>query len=242
MPSEFQPFTDLLGGEFPDSYSVMIIGEASAGKSILCQHLANHYLNQGKPCVYVTYDCFPDEIRSNMKNFGWDISTHEQNGLFAFVDGYSSTAGKASPEKYLLKQPFALSELGINISTAMDELTQKAPRVFFDSTVPLFTRLDPAKVAEFLQDRSAQIKGENGIFFFAIGQGTIPQDQQHRLEEVVDCIIDLEIKEQKGETMKRLRIRKMRGRPVSDLWIKFTVNKKKGFLLSPSKQSLKSRK
>jgi KaiC/GvpD/RAD55 family RecA-like ATPase len=177
-----------------------------------------------------------------MKNFGWDISTHEQNGLFAFVDGYSSTAGKASPEKYLLKQPFALSDLGINISTAMDELTQKAPRVFFDSTVPLFTRLDPAKVAEFLQDRSAQIKGENGIFFFTIGQGTIPQDQQHRLEEVVDCIIDLEIKEQKGETMKRLRIRKMRGRPVSDLWIKFTVNKKKGFLLSPSKQSLKSRK
>jgi KaiC/GvpD/RAD55 family RecA-like ATPase len=242
MPSEFQPFTDLMGGELPDAFSVMIIGEASAGKSILCQQLANKYLNQGKSCVYVTYDCFPDEIRSNMKNFGWDIPTHELNGLCVFVDGYSSTAGKASPEKYLLNQPFSLSELGINISTAMNELTQKAPRVFLDSTVPLFTRLDPSRVAEFLQDRSAQIKGENGIFFFTIGQGTIPQDQQHRLEEVVDCIIDLEMKEQKGETVRRLRIRKMRGRSVSDQWIKFNVDRKKGFLLSPSKQALKSGK
>lgn len=242
LPSEFQPFTDLIGGELPDAYSVMIIGEASAGKSILCQQLANKYVNQGKPCVYVTYDCFPDEIRSNMKNLGWDIAPHEQNGLFAFVDGYSPIAGKASPEKYSLKQPFALSELGIGISIAVGELTQKSPRVFLDSTVPLFSRLDPGKVAEFLQDRSAQIKGENGIFFFTIGQGTIPQDLQRRLEEIVDCIIDLEVKEHKGETVRRLRIRRMRGRPFSDQWIKFSVDKKKGFLLSSSRQSLKGGK
>jgi len=241
-PTEFQPFTDITGGELPDAFSVMIVGDTSAGKSILCQQLAYRYLNQGKPCIYLTYDCFPDEIRMNMKDFGWNVSPHEQIGIFAFVDCYSSIAGRASQEKYCVKQPFGLSELGITISAAMGELKQKSPRVFLDSTVPLFTRLEPAKVVEFLQDRSAQIRGGNGVFFFTIGRGTIPQDLQRRLEEIVDCIIDLEVHEQKGEMTRKLRIRKLRGRSFSDQWITFKIDMKKGFVLSVPKHMTKSPK
>jgi KaiC/GvpD/RAD55 family RecA-like ATPase/PKD repeat protein len=231
----FQSFSDLTAGELPDAYSVMIVGDASSGKSILCQQLSYSYLNQRKPCIYVTYDCFPDEIRQNMKDFGWEVSSLEQNELFAFVDCYSSTAGKASKEKYHVKQPFALSELGIALSVAMNKLEQKSPRIFLDSTVPLFTRLEPAKVVEFLQDRSATIKGGNGIFFFTIGRGTIPQDLQRRLEEIVDCIIDIEVHEEKGKMSRKLRVRKLRGRKFSDQWVPCKIDMKKGFVFSVSK-------
>jgi KaiC/GvpD/RAD55 family RecA-like ATPase len=234
-PIDYQPFADMMGGELPDAFSVMIVGDASAGKSVLCQQLTHNYLDHGKPCVYVTYDCFPDEMRENMKNFGWDVSMHEQNEIFAFVDCYSSTAGKTSQEKYFVKQPFALSELGIVMSTTMSKLKQKSARVFLDSTAPLFTRLDPAKVVEFLQDRSAQIKGENGIFFFIVGKGTMQQDMLRRLEEIVDCIIDLEVYEEKGKTMRKMRIRKLRGRRFSDEWASFKIDLKKGFVLSAPK-------
>jgi len=237
-----EPLFDAMGGELPDAFSVMIVGDANAGKSVLCQQLANKYLNQGKPCIYVTYDCFPDEIRENMKTFGWDVSLHEQNRNFAFVDSYSSIAGKPSQEKYCVKQSFALSELGITMSTALSGLKQKSVRVFLDSTAPLFTRLESAKVVEFLQDRSAQIKGENGIFFFTVGRGTLSQDMTRRLEEIVDCIIDLEVSEKTREMQRKVRIRKLRGRPFSDQWMSFKIDMKKGFVLSVPKHSLKSQK
>jgi KaiC/GvpD/RAD55 family RecA-like ATPase len=231
-----QPLAGIMGGELPDAYSVMILGDAGSGKSILCQQLTHGYLNEGKPCIYVTYDCFPDEIRDNMKDLGWDLSMREQDGTFAFVDCYSSTTGKSSRERHSVKQPFALHELGTAISSALGEMEQRSPRIFLDSTVPLFTRLEPANVVEFLQDRSATVKGEDGVFLFTVGGGTIPQDLQRRLEELVDCVIDLQVVEQKGETARRLRIRKLRGRSFSEQWVSFRIDMKQGFVLSGSKR------
>jgi PKD repeat protein/KaiC/GvpD/RAD55 family RecA-like ATPase len=234
-PSELQPFVDMTGGELPDAYSVMIVGDANAGKSVFCQQLAHRYLSLGKTCIYITYDCFPDEIRQNMKSFKWDISAAEQNGNFVFVDCYSSIAGKTSQEKYAVKQSFALSELGIVISTAMQNLSQKSERAFLDSTAALFTRLESSKVVEFIKDRSAQIKGENGTFFFIVGKGTLEEDLRCRLEEIVDCIIELEVNEEKGETGRKMRIKKLRGRRFSDQWVSFKIDAKKGFALSAPK-------
>jgi PKD repeat protein/KaiC/GvpD/RAD55 family RecA-like ATPase len=238
--SRLEPLVDAMGGELPEAFSVMIVGDASSGKSVLCQQLAYRYLNQEKPCIYITYDCFPDEIRKNMKSFGWNISTHEQNGNFVFVDCYSSIAGKTSQEKYSTKQAFSLSELGIAISTAMSKANQKSCRVFLDSTAPLFTRLDSAKVIEFLQDHGAQIRGDNGIFFFIVGKGTLQEDLRRKLEEIVDCIIDLDTTEEKKQTVRRIRVRKMRGRSFSDQWISFKIDAKNGLIPSTPKNPRKA--
>jgi PKD repeat protein/KaiC/GvpD/RAD55 family RecA-like ATPase len=229
-PQDLGIFDALAGGDIP-GVSVMIVGDAGSGKSVLCQQLVNTYLKQGKPCVYITYDCFPNEIRENMKALGWDTSGYEQNETFLFIDCYSSIAGVTSQEKHSVKQPFALSELGIAMSAAMESLKQKSARIFLDSTVPLFTRLDPAKVVQFLQDRSAQIKGENGVFLFTIGKETVEHGLMRRLEEIVDCIIELEVHEERGEPKRKMRIKKLRGRNVINEWISFKIEQKKGFVL-----------
>jgi KaiC/GvpD/RAD55 family RecA-like ATPase len=229
--SQLEPFEDAIGGELPEAFSVMIIGDTSSGKSVLCQQLAYRYLAQGKPCTYITYDCFPDEVRKNMKSFGWDVSAHEQNGNFVFVDCYSSIAGKTSQEKYFTKQAFSLSELGMVVSTALNRADRRSCRVFLDSTAPLFTRLDSARVTEFLQDHGAQIKGNNGIFLFVVGRGTLQEDLRRRLEEIVDCIIDLDAYEEKKQTVRRIRVRKIRGRSFSDQWISFKIEVQKGLVL-----------
>lgn len=238
----FEFFNEMTDGGIPDAYSVMIIGGAGSGKSVLCQQLAYNYITQGKSDVYVTYDIFPFEVRKNMKNFGWDISTYEQEGTFKFVDSYSDIAGLDSEEKYYVEQPFSLSDLGITMSSAINDVKHKSIRVFLDSTAPLFARVDPSKVTEFLQDRSARIKGDNGAFFFTVGEGTVPSDLMHRLEEIVDCIIELDVYEGKGKTWKRMRIRKLRGRRVADAWIPFKIELKKGITFLPPKGWIKSRK
>jgi len=239
----FEFFDEMTGGGIPDAYSVMISGDAGSGKSILCQQLAYTHLQQEKPCLYVTYDSFPDEVRESMKNFHWDTSTFEKSGVFKFIDCYSSVAGKRSLEKHSVEQPYALSDLGIAMSKALNEVKQKSTRVFLDSTTPLFMRLNPSEVIEFLQDRIAKIKGDDGAFLFTIGKQTIQPDIMTGLEDVVDCIIELATERVGGKTSKKIRIKRFRGRGFSDMWVSFKIDPNKGLVfLLPRKRSLKGRK
>ncbi len=231
----FKFFDEITGGGIPDTYATMIIGGANSGKRVLCQQLVHTYLSKEKPCIYVVYDSFPDEVRKNMKNSNWDTSTYEQKGVFKFVDCYTPIAGMTSKEENFVEQPFSLSDLGIAISSAMSQLKQKSPKIFLDSTAPLFTRLEPSTVVEFLQDRSARVKGGHGAFFFTIGEGTVSSDLMSKLEEVIDCIIQLHVREVDGKISRKLRIKKLRGRSFPDSWISFEINPKRGLIFFPPK-------
>lgn len=239
----FEFFNEMTGGGIPDAYSVMISGDAGSGKSVLCQQLASAHLQQGKPCIYVTYDSFPDEVRESMKNLHWDTSTFEQNGTFKFIDCYSAVAGKRSPEKHSVEQPYSLSDLGIAMTVALNEVRQKSTRVFLDSTTPLFMRLNPSDVMEFLQDRTAKIKGDDGTFIFTIGKQTIPPDIMSGLEDIVDCIIELATHRVKGKTSRTLRVKRLRGRGFPDMWVPFKIESKKGLVfMLPRKRASKGKK
>jgi PKD repeat protein len=232
-PMGFEYFNELTHGGIPEASSVMIIGGTASGKSILCQELAHTYLTEGKACIYVTYDSLPDEVRKNMQNFHWDVLTHEKEGTFILIDSYSSIAGKKSQEKHMVEQPFVLSDLGIAISTAFREVKEKSPRVFIDSATPLFMHVDAAKVLKFLQDRIVKIKSANGILFFTVGEGTVPPDLRGRLEEIVDCVIELKLTREKEKVLGKLCVRKIRGRESSQMWVPIRIEQGKGltFLL-----------
>ncbi len=232
---DFEYFNEMTAGGIPDGYSVMIIGGESSGKSILCQQLVHTYLSKAKPCIYVTYDCFPDEIRKNMKSFTWETSPHEQKGIFKFIDCYSPSADVTSEEENFVEFPFSLSDLGIAMSEAMDRVEHESTKIFLDSTAPIFTRLEPSTVVEFLQDRGAKAKGNNGNFFYTVGRGTIPLALMRRLKEIVDCIVELDFEEENEITSRKMRIRKLRGRKSVDTWVSFEIKPGKGIVfLSPT--------
>jgi KaiC/GvpD/RAD55 family RecA-like ATPase/PKD repeat protein len=220
-------FDKITDGGIPDSFSVLITGEPSSGKSMLCQQLTHMFLTGGKSCVYTTYDCFPDEVRENMKKFHWDTSKYEDEGKFVFIDCFSSIAKVTSKEKYSVSQPFSLSDLGIMMTKATSE-EGEAPRVLLDSLAPLVTHVDPSKVVEFLQNRSARIKGIKGTFIFVAGRETIEPKLISRLEGAVDCIIELDVSTSQGKTIRKLRIKKMRGRKAFDKWIEFEIDPAEG--------------
>jgi KaiC/GvpD/RAD55 family RecA-like ATPase len=233
----FEFFDEITNGGIPESSSVMITGGPSSGKSILCQQLAFNHLEKGKSCIYISYDCFPDEVRRSMKNFLWDVSAYEKKERFCFIDCYSQIAGVETRESYSVDQPFSLSDLSIVISEAMGSIGQESAMVILDSATALFARIDSGKVLEFMQDRSARIKGEKGIFIFIVGKGTVSADQMNKLEEMVDCIIELQATEERGKIARRLRVRKLRGRDFIDEWVPFRIESKKGitFLIKKRK-------
>jgi PKD repeat protein/KaiC/GvpD/RAD55 family RecA-like ATPase len=224
----FEYFDEITNGGIPDSFSVLIIGGPGSGKSMLCQELAHAFLTQKKSCLYVTYDCFPAEVRYNLGKFHNEISTYEAEKKLLFMDCFSATS-KNKDREYYLGQSFSLADLGIVLSEATNDMGP-SPKIILDSITPLITHVEPLKVIEFLQDRGARIKGVSGTFIFTIGKATIEPTLANRLEETVDCIIELDESTNKGKTVRRLRVKKMRGKKTSDKWVRFEIEPKKGII------------
>jgi KaiC/GvpD/RAD55 family RecA-like ATPase len=218
---------EITEGGIPDSFSVMLVGGADSGKSVLFQGLAHIFLKMEKPCVYVTYECFPDEIRQSMKKLQLDASTYERQGKLLFIDCFSSNARVQSKEKYFLDQPFSLVDLGIIISKATKE-AGNGVKVFIDSMVPLLTQLDPAMILDFLQDRIARVKGVQGNLIFTLNKESVDPALMSNWEEIVDCVIELDADSAKGKVVRKLRVKKMRGRDSSDKWVQFDASSEKG--------------
>ena len=220
---------EITEGGIPDSFSVMIVGGSNSGKSTLFQELVHAFLKMGKPCVYVAYEGFPDEIRQSMKKLQLDVSSYESQGKLLFIDCFSSNAKVQSKEKYFLDQPFSLVDLGISISKATKE-TGNGVKVFIDSMVPLLTQLDPEMIQDFLQDRIARVKGVQGNLIFTLNKESVDPALMSNWEEIVDCVIELDADSAKRKIARKLRIKKMRGRDSSDKWVQFETNSEKGIV------------
>jgi KaiC/GvpD/RAD55 family RecA-like ATPase/PKD repeat protein len=224
----FEYFDEITNGGIPDSFSVLITGGVGSGKSMLCQELTHAFLTQKKSCLYVTYDCFSDEVRGNLGKFHDEISTYEAEKKLLFMDCFSASS-KNKDREYYLGQSFSLADLGIVLSEATNDLGP-SPKIILDSITPLITHVDPLKVIEFLQERGARIKQVSGTFIFTMGKATIEPNLANRLEETVDCIIELDESTNKGKTVRRLRVKKMRGKETSDKWVRFEIEPNKGII------------
>jgi KaiC/GvpD/RAD55 family RecA-like ATPase len=231
----FDYFNKIISGGIPDGSAVLITGGTSSGKSILCQQLAYKYLTEKKACIFISYDNLPDRIRKDMEILGWDLHKYEQEGTCIFIDGCSSIAGTSSKEKYSVQQPFALTELSIVISTVWKRIDNMPKTLFLDSATSLFTNLDASRVIGFLQDRSAKTKVDGGIFVFTLGKGTLEPNFVSSLEEIVDCIIELDVDEGQGNNLMKLRVKKLRGQSHLQEWVPFRVEPNHGIVFKPKR-------
>lgn len=77
---------DILGGGFMKSDLVLLTGCAGTGKTIMaCQYLYNSIRFYNSPCVYVSFEERPEDIKRNMLNFGWYFDRYEKEGMINFV-------------------------------------------------------------------------------------------------------------------------------------------------------------
>jgi archaellum biogenesis ATPase FlaH len=228
QPQGFNYFTKMTKGEIPMGYTVMISGDDGAGKSTLCQQLCSTYLTNTQPCVYITYDEFPQDVITHMDQFNWDPQTHIDDHLLTFIDCYSERAHTRNANNYV-EQPFSLTDVGIAMTQKISECNTP-PIIFLDSLVPLLTRLDPTTVIEFLDNQRAKIKGYKNLLVFTVGAGIIPAELEGQLTELVDVVIELNTSNKGNKNTKSIRINKFRGRTVHQQLVHFTIIPKQGIV------------
>lgn len=224
------PGFDLISeGGLPIGRTTLVVGSAGCGKTIFsCQFLIEG-IKRGETGVYVTFEESPQNIRKNMRGFGWNISKLEDEGKWYFVD--------ASPEpgnNPYISGDYDLSPLLARIQYAIDKV--KATRVSMDSLGAIFSYIpDKSQIRDDLFIIVSALRDVNSTAIL-----TSERNQEygpistHAVEEyVADNVIILRnvlIEEKRRRT---LEILKYRGSSHQQGEFPFTIISDRGFVTIP---------
>lgn len=87
LPTYIPGFDFISRGGLPTGRTTLVAGSAGSAKTIFAvQFLAAGIIEEGHAGVFVTFEDLPDELRRNMRSFGWDIERWERENKWAFVD------------------------------------------------------------------------------------------------------------------------------------------------------------
>jgi circadian clock protein KaiC len=152
-------YDEISYGGIPAGRSTLISGSAGSGKTIFaCQFLVQGILQYKERGVFVSFEEDVQNLKSNVKSFGWNIAEFENNNLWRFVD--ASTPLKETSQ---IIGEFDLSGLLMRIAAAVKEVNAK--RVVLDSIGALFAYFnDPYvlrqqlyKILTFLKDKNVTV-------------------------------------------------------------------------------------
>ncbi len=230
----FDHFNTLTGGELDGGTVVTVEGNTGSGKSLLSEQMMFEDLKKGRPCVFVSTGDFPSNIRENMSSMGLNTAGYEQSGLLTFVDGYSSEAGQESREKISIPSLSDLTTMNMKITSSLPAEAFKGGSLYFDSLTPLASKTKPESLISFVQTVGAKVRGLGGKAFFTVGP-SIDGGVQRRLEDIADCVVQMEAFEERGVRRSRLRIAKLRTKRFQQGWEIYTIEEGRGIIFYSKK-------
>lgn len=127
-------------GGLPKGRATLISGSSGSGKTIFaCQFLIEGARQFNEPGVFVTFEENTDDLRKNVRSFGWDITAMEEAGTWKFVDASIPLVNESE-----VVGQFDLGALLVRITSAIKEV--KARRVVLDSIGSLFQHFNDPSV------------------------------------------------------------------------------------------------
>jgi circadian clock protein KaiC len=140
-------------GGLPRGRTTLISGTAGSGKTVFAVHFLAAGIEQGEPGVFVTFEESADDVRANMRSFGWDLSAWEKEGKLTFVD--------ASPDPAVETVEAGGFDLGALLARVQNAVNKvKAKRVSVDSLGAVFSQFsDQAMVRGELFRIASALKG-----------------------------------------------------------------------------------
>lgn len=85
VPTGLPKLDSLLEGGFLKNSMVLVTGGTGTGKTIMCLQFLWEGLQKGEPCVFLSLEEDPEDIKSDARQFGWDLEKYEEKGLFRIM-------------------------------------------------------------------------------------------------------------------------------------------------------------
>ncbi len=220
LPSGIEGLDHITHGGIPVGRATLVAGTAGSAKTIFAvQFLAAGIRDHGEAGVFVTFEESPQDIRANVKSFGWDIAAWEAAGKWVFVD--------ASPEPNqpaLATGQYDLGALIARIENAVKSCG--ASRVAMDSLGAIFTQLGESTQVRHELFRTASALRKLGV------TGVITAERmedygpiaRHGIEEfVADNVIILRNVLDEEKRRRTIEVLKFRGTEHSKGEYPFTI-------------------
>jgi KaiC/GvpD/RAD55 family RecA-like ATPase len=209
----------LINGGFIPGRSILLAGSPGTGKTTFGLQFICEGIKNGENGVVLSLEEEPNTWREDMKNYGYDIASLEQEDKLRVIDASLIKIGLESDEKYsLAPQEFDMNHI---LSRIIKEARQiNAKRVLVDS-LPALDILYP--------DNPQQIRSEilklnylfkaNGLTTMLISEISEGDNSysRHGVEDyIVDAVITLHYLSLGSQSGRTLVIRKMRGSSHSE--------------------------
>ena len=231
----FQHLEQMMGGPLPRGASILLLGDAGSGKTILSYQLLHDELESGRLCALLSYDAFPEDVQARMTEFGWDIISHLRKGRLKIIDCYSGLAGQGEGA---IKDPSDLTELNIQITSFIAKAKGGPVTVVLDSLSPIFNGVDEKQAINFIQTLGAKVKKTGGLFIATASRGAIPDDAAAKLKTMVEGVFELGIVRSRGKSHRFLTVPKMERRRISSDSVPFQIDRTRGFVFRVSRLRL----
>jgi circadian clock protein KaiC len=140
LPTGIPGFDHISNGGLPRGRTTLLSGTAGSAKTVFAtQFLAAGIAQSDEPGVFITFEETPEDLRRNMRGFGWDIGAWEAEHKWAFVD-----ASPQPGDEILVIGSYDLGALLARIEHAVRSIGAK--RVALDSLGAIFTRLTDSRI------------------------------------------------------------------------------------------------
>jgi circadian clock protein KaiC len=230
LPTGIPGFDLIAEGGLPRGRATLVAGTAGSAKTVFAtQFLAAGITAHGDAGVFVTFEDGVEDIRRNMRGFGWDIEAWERDGKWAFVDASPHPEGGG-----VVVGDYDLGGLMARIEHAVRRVG--ATRVSLDSLNALFVQYREHQLLRGELFRITRLLKDMGLTVLFTGERTEEYGEvsRHGLEEfVADNVVilrNLLLDERRRRT---IEILKMRGTTHQRGEFPFTVTGDRGIVVLP---------
>jgi circadian clock protein KaiC len=229
VPSGTAELDAILCGGFPSRSLVLLSGNPGCGKTILATRFLHHgAIERGEKGVYVSFAENKEDYYKNMAQFGMNMKTLEEKGLFKFMD-------------YPAMSKTGMTEATTEILKAVMKFDAK--RLVVDPLTAILQVLGQEQSRAFLHMVFGKMVKNQGVTTVMIGE--IPYGESKTgfgMEEfVADGVIILRQVRTASSEKRILDIVKMRGVPVERSMFEYLIDKRYGgigIIMLPTKAAI----
>ena len=220
----------------PKGYTALVTGPPGSGTELIAKQFAGAGVRD-ENVVYFTTTERDEDVTSTMKDFGWtaDIEIVNIGNLY-----YESVLARKLQVSRYRQEGISVKDLradsgggkpapSVNFLTSLTYYVSKRKppfRIVVDSLDFFLEYYSHADVLSALRTIKAHTQHEEGVALLTMLSGVYDTRTQSGVEEIVDCIVELERVRHENEFRRYLIIRKVRNHPEKTGLYEYTITDK----------------